>query len=74
MLIEEIVLKSKVYLKRERDFPGGPVSAILHSQGRGLGSIPGGETRSHMPKLKIQCCSKDLGSWVPKLRRPGAAK
>ena len=34
------------------DFPGGPVAKTLHSQYRGLGSIPGQGTRSHMPRLK----------------------
>ena len=30
------------------DFPGGPVARASRSQCRGLGSIPGQETRSHM--------------------------
>ena len=36
------------------DFPGGPVAETPHSQCRGLGSIPGRGTRSHMLQLKIQ--------------------
>ena len=32
-----------------RDFPGSPVAKTLHSWRRGLSSIPGRGTRSHMP-------------------------
>ena len=40
----------------EEDFPGGPVVKTLHSQCRGLGSIPGQGTRSRMPQLKDPTC------------------
>ena len=32
-----------------RDFPGGPVVKTLPSIAEGVGSIPVGELRSHMP-------------------------
>ena len=42
---------------RAQNLPCGPVAETLHSQCRGLGSIPGQGTRSHMPQLKIPCAS-----------------
>ena len=39
------------------DFPGGSVAKTLRSQCRGLGSIPGWGTRSHMPQLR-PCTAK----------------
>ena len=36
-----------------QDFPGGPVIKTLSVQCRGLGSLPGQGTRSHVLKLKI---------------------
>ena len=36
-----------------QDLPGGPVAKTLHSQCRGLGSIPRQGTRSHMLQPKI---------------------
>ena len=35
------------------DFPRGAVAKTLSSQGRGPGSIPGQETRSHMLQLRV---------------------
>ena len=35
------------------DFPGGPVAKTLGSQCRGLGSIPGQGTRSHILQLRV---------------------
>jgi len=35
------------------DFPHGAVAKTLSSQGRGPGSIPGQETRSHMLQLRV---------------------
>ena len=46
------------------DFPRGAVAKTLSSQGRGPGSIPGQETRSHMLQLRVH---------MPKLR-PSAAE
>ena len=40
-------------MKLSRDFPGGPVAKTPHSQCRGLGSIPGVGTISHMPQLRV---------------------
>ena len=37
-----------------KDFPGGPVAKTLHSQSRGLSSIPGQGTRSHMLQLLVR--------------------
>ena len=42
----------KKLLKKDRDLPGSPLANTLHSQCRGLGLIPGQETRSHMPQLR----------------------
>ena len=36
-----------------RDFPGGPVAKTLCSQCKGLGSISGQGTRSHMLQLRL---------------------
>ena len=36
---------------KTRDFPGGPVAKTPSSHARGMASIPGQGTRSHMPKL-----------------------
>ena len=44
-----IIFKKKIW-----DFPGGPVAKTPCSQCRGLGSIPGQGTRSHMPRLRDQ--------------------
>ena len=42
-----------VFFKRKiGDFPGGPVAKTPCSQCRGLGSIPGQGTRSHMAATK----------------------
>ena len=38
-----------------RNFPGGPVAKTLSAQCRGLGSIPGQGTRSHMRQLRPWC-------------------
>ena len=47
-----------------QDFPGGPVAKTMHGpNARGLGSIPGQGTRSHMPQLRV--CMPQI--------RPGAA-
>ena len=46
------------------DFPAGPVAKTLCSHSRGLGSIPGQETRSHILQLRVH---------MSKLR-PDAAK
>ena len=56
-----------------RDSPGGPMGKTLNSQCRGLGSLPGEGTRSHMPQLRVLCHNKDQRSCVPQLK-PGAAK
>ena len=40
-------------MKLFRDFPGGPVAKTLHSQCRGLGSIPGVGTVSHISQLRV---------------------
>ena len=37
--------------KQDRDFPAVPVAKTLHSRCRGLGSITGQGTRSHMQQL-----------------------
>ena len=34
------------------DFPGGPVAKLCAPNARGLGSIPGQGTRSHMLQLR----------------------
>ena len=41
--------------RKERDFPGAPVAKTLSSQCRGLGSIPGQETRYHMSQQEFTC-------------------
>ena len=47
-----------------RDLPGGPVVKTLHSQCWGPCSIPGQETRFHMPQLKISsAATKDPACW-----------
>ena len=57
--------------RKFRDFPGGPVTKTLHSQCRGPGSIPGPETRSHMPQLRV-CVPqrKDLAYHNQDLEQP----
>jgi len=44
-----VIFKKKIW-----DFPGDPVAKTPRSQCRGLGSIPGQGTRSHMPQLRDQ--------------------
>ena len=44
---------------KTRDFPGGPVAKTPSSHARGLGSIPGQGTRSHMPKLTPREAQKE---------------
>ena len=48
--LKKYLLKSCQKMKYLWDFTGGPVVKILPSQCRGQGSIPGQETRSHMPQ------------------------
>ena len=49
--LENPMYFDKHLLEKEmsRDFPGGPVVKTLPSNAGGLGSIPCGEVRSHMP-------------------------
>ena len=42
-----------------RDLPGGLVAKTPCSQCRGVGLIPGQETRSHMLQLKILCATTE---------------
>ena len=44
-----VIFKKKIW-----DFPGDPVAKTPRSQCRGLGSIAGQGTRSHMPQLRDQ--------------------
>ena len=39
--------------RRIGDFPGGPVAKTPHPKAWGPGLIPGQETRSNMPQVKI---------------------
>ena len=66
-----VIFKKKIW-----DFPGDPVAKTPRSQCRGLGSIPGQGTRSHMPQLKKkipQATMKTEDFVMPQLRL-GAAK
>ena len=47
-LLKTIVIKIAQYW----DFPGGQWLRLRTPEAGGLGSIPGQETRSHMPQLK----------------------
>ena len=53
-------LTSEESLRTWGDFPGGPVAKTLHSQCRGLGSVPGQGTRSHMPQLRIHTLQQKI--------------
>ena len=50
----------------QRDFPGSSVTKAPCSQCRGLGLIPGLETRSHMPQIRI--CLLKLRVQMPQLK------
>ena len=46
------ILEYYLSIKKNGDFPGGPMLKTPHSQCRGSGSIPDQGTRSHMPQLR----------------------
>lgn len=48
--------------RRNRGFPGGPVTETRCSQSRGPGSIPGERTRPHMPRGSLHATIKDPAS------------
>ena len=46
--------KSETKERNPKDgLPSGPVAKTLHSQCRGLGSVPGLGTRSHLLQLRV---------------------
>ena len=53
-------LTSEESLRTWGYFPGGPVAKTLHSQCRGLGSVPGQGTRSHVLQLRIHTLQQKI--------------
>ena len=50
---KESSLKEDLVGEGERNFPGGSVAKTLCFECKGLGSIPGQGTRSHMPQTGV---------------------